>query len=76
MVDGRIDQIGPDVTAPPGAHLIDAAGQVLVPGTTEHQLHFPEPGVTYKDDRATESHAAIAGGITSECRCPTPIRTP
>jgi dihydroorotase len=70
VVDGRIDQIGADITAPPGAQVIDAAGQVLMPGMIDDQVHFREPGVTHKGDLATESHAAIAGGITSYMEMP------
>jgi len=36
----------------------------------DDQVHFREPGVTYKGDLATESHAAIAGGITSYMEMP------
>jgi dihydroorotase len=36
----------------------------------DDQVHFREPGVTYKADMATESHAAIAGGITSYMEMP------
>lgn len=69
VVDGRIDQIGAGISAP-GAEVIDAAGQVLMPGMIDDQVHFREPGVTYKGDLATESHAAIAGGITSYMEMP------
>ena len=69
VVDGRIEQIGTGISAP-DAKVIDAAGQVLMPGMIDDQVHFREPGVTYKADMATESHAAIAGGITSYMEMP------
>jgi len=69
VVDGRIEQIGNGISAP-DAKVIDAAGQVLMPGMIDDQVHFREPGVTYKADMATESHAAIAGGITSYMEMP------
>ncbi len=69
VVDGRIEQIGAGISAP-DAKVIDAAGQVLMPGMIDDQVHFREPGVTYKADMATESHAAIAGGITSYMEMP------
>ena len=69
VADGRIAQIGGEISAP-GAQLIDAAGQVLMPGMIDDQVHFREPGVTHKGDLATESHAAIAGGITSYMEMP------
>jgi dihydroorotase len=69
VADGRIAQIGGEISAP-GAEVIDAAGQVLMPGMIDDQVHFREPGVTHKGDLATESHAAIAGGITSYMEMP------
>ena len=69
VADGRIAQIGAEIIEP-GAKVIDAAGQVLMPGMIDDQVHFREPGVTYKGDLATESHAAIAGGITSYMEMP------
>lgn len=44
---------------------IDADGLWLVPGCIDDQVHFREPGLTYKADIATESKAAVAGGVTS-----------
>ncbi len=62
--NGRIAQIGRDLSAGQ-AQVIDAAGLYLLPGMIDDQVHFREPGVTYKADLATESRAALAGGITS-----------
>ena len=45
--------------------IIDAAGKYLLPGVIDDQVHFREPGLTHKGDIASESKAAIAGGITS-----------
>lgn len=44
---------------------IDATGLWLIPGCIDDQVHFREPGLTHKADIASESHAAVAGGITS-----------
>ncbi len=67
--DGRIAQIGGAISAP-DAQVLDAAGQVLMPGMIDDQVHFREPGATHKADMATESRAAIAGGITSFMEMP------
>ncbi|WP_043108418.1 dihydroorotase [endosymbiont of unidentified scaly snail isolate Monju] len=64
MRDGRIARIGGEILAD-GAEVIDAAGRVLMPGMIDDQVHFREPGVTHKADIASESKAALAGGITS-----------
>jgi len=45
--------------------IIDAEGNYLIPGAIDDQVHFREPGLTYKGDIASESRAAVAGGITS-----------
>ncbi len=45
--------------------IIDAEGKWLIPGVIDDQVHFREPGATQKADIATESIAAIAGGVTS-----------
>lgn len=45
--------------------IIDAEGSFLIPGAIDDQVHFREPGLTHKGDIASESRAAIAGGITS-----------
>lgn len=48
-----------------GAEIIDATGKWLIPGVIDDQVHFRDPGLTHKGDIATESRAAVAGGITS-----------
>lgn len=45
--------------------IIDANGLWLMPGVIDDQVHFREPGLTHKADIATESMAAVAGGVTS-----------
>lgn len=50
--------------------VIDAEGKYLIPGMIDDQVHFREPGLTHKADIATESKAAIAGGITSFIEMP------
>ncbi len=44
---------------------IDAHGCWVIPGVIDDQVHFREPGLTHKADIATESRAAVAGGVTS-----------
>ena len=47
------------------AKVIDLQGQLLLPGCIDNQVHFREPGLTHKGTIATESRAALAGGITT-----------
>tara|TARA_B100000925_G_scaffold250015_1_gene201202 strand:+ start:1379 stop:2719 length:1341 start_codon:yes stop_codon:yes gene_type:complete len=59
----KIDtNIGPNNT---NVKVIDAEGKFLIPGVIDDQVHFREPGLTHKGDIASESAAAVAGGITS-----------
>ena len=62
---GRIEQIGSGLQARTGEDVIDAGGRRLLPGMIDDQVHFREPGLTHKGDIASESAAAVAGGITS-----------
>ncbi len=61
----RIAKIAADISADEETKVVDVDGAVLMPGMIDDQVHFREPGLTYKGDQATESAAAVAGGITS-----------
>ena len=65
FADGLITEIGSSLSARDGEQVIDAAGRRLLPGMIDDQVHFREPGMEYKADIATESAAAVAGGLTS-----------
>lgn len=45
--------------------IIDLEGKHVMAGGIDAHVHFREPGLTHKADMATESLAAIAGGVTS-----------
>ena len=49
---------------------IDADGLLLMPGAIDDQVHFREPGLMHKGEIATETMAAVAGGITSYMEMP------
>ena len=65
IADGRIAAIAPQLAARDGETVVDAAGRWLLPGMIDDQVHFREPGLTHKGDIASESAAAVAGGLTS-----------
>ncbi len=44
---------------------VDCQGDMLLPGVIDTHVHFRDPGLTAKGDIATESRAAVAGGVTS-----------
>lgn len=50
--------------------VIDVEGSYVFPGVIDDQVHFREPGLTHKATIASESKAAIAGGITSFIEMP------
>lgn len=61
---GRLEKIAPAISDPT-AEVIDLQGNYLIPGMIDDQVHFRDPGLTYKGDITTESRAAVAGGVTS-----------
>lgn len=63
--DGRIARIDTRIAARPDDRVIEAGGRWLLPGMIDDQVHFREPGLTHKGDIASESAAAVAGGLTS-----------
>jgi dihydroorotase len=53
--------------------VIDVEGNYVFPGVIDDQVHFREPGLTHKATIASESKAAVAGGITSFIEMPNTI---
>ena len=69
--NGVIEEIAESISAKSGdVHIFDAEGQYLFPGVIDDQVHFRDPGLTHKANIATESRAAVAGGITSFIEMP------
>ena len=61
----RIDKVAGSITPDADVQILDANGKYLIPGMIDDQVHFREPGLTNIANIATESAAAVAGGITS-----------
>ena len=61
----RIEQVGGSPRTRGAVTEIEAEGKWLLPGLIDDQVHFREPGHVRKGDIATESAAAVAGGVTS-----------
>jgi dihydroorotase len=66
----QITELGPELEPGPNAELIDAAGHWVFAGIVDTQVHFREPGLGHKEDLASGSLAALAGGVTSFCEMP------
>lgn len=63
--NGRISKIASQITLKGNVQVIDAQGNFVLPGVIDDQVHFREPGLTHKANIATESAAAVAGGVTT-----------
>ena len=70
--NGRIEKIAPQIDAIVDRE-INAEGLHLLPGLIDDQVHFREPGLTYKANIFTESRAAVAGGTTSFMEMPNTV---
>ncbi|MEE1207569.1 MAG: dihydroorotase [Muribaculaceae bacterium] len=55
------------------ARVTDLGGDLLMPGAIDVHVHFRDPGLTHKADFATESRAAVAGGVTSVVDMPNTV---
>ena len=66
----RIEKIASKITFSSEMEVFDAEGKYIIPGLIDDQVHFREPGLTYKACIKTESKAALAGGITSFIEMP------
>lgn len=64
IANERIEKIAPQINAVADM-VINAEGKYLLPGIIDDQVHFREPGLTHKGNIASESRAAISGGITT-----------
>ncbi|MCT4700016.1 dihydroorotase [Tenacibaculum haliotis] len=74
LIEGNyIKEISTEISVTSNVEVIDAEGKYLIPGMIDDQVHFREPGLTHKANIATESKAAIAGGITSFIEMPNTV---
>ena len=64
--DGKITGLGQGVKRPAGVEvLVDLAGCWVFPGFVDPHAHLRTPGYEYKEDLASGSMAAAAGGYTT-----------
>ena len=71
--NGRIEKVGGTINTNNNLVEIDGSGKHLLPGCIDDQVHFREPGLTHKATIATESRAAVAGGVTSFMEMPNTV---
>jgi dihydroorotase len=70
LADGKVVRIEAGIAAPAGASVIECKGRWVVPGLIDMHTHLREPGQEYKEDIATGTAAAAAGGFTAVCAMP------
>ncbi len=65
--DGKVVLLAPPNQPPPedSAELIDASGQLVVPGMVDTHVHFMDPGDTAREDFLTGTAAAAIAGVTT-----------
>ncbi len=61
---GKFVSIEPTIGHDAGEE-INGRGLHLIPGVLDPQVHFRDPGMTWKEDLETGSKAAASGGVTS-----------
>lgn len=68
--DGKIEKIDQNINYQGNADEIQADGLFALPGLIDDQVHFREPGLTHKATIASESRAAVMGGVTTVMEMP------
>ena len=63
--DGVVVAVGRGEAMPEARETVDATGLHVLPGIVDVHVHFRDPGLTHKEDWATGSAAAAAGGVTT-----------
>lgn len=69
----KIEKIVEGAVETSGYEVVEGEGRYLFPGVIDTHVHFREPGLTRKGDMASESRAAVAGGVTSIADMPNTI---
>ncbi|MHC3437942.1 allantoinase AllB [Natrialbaceae archaeon A-gly3] len=63
--DGEIVAVCRSDRLPDADRVVDAEGNLLVPGIVDAHIHNREPGLEYKEDWESATRAAAAGGVTT-----------
>jgi allantoinase len=66
VTHGRFEEIlaGGSETAAGGEQWVDLDGALVLPGAIDGHVHFDDPGFTQREDFASGTSAAAAGGVT------------
>jgi dihydroorotase len=69
ITGGRIAAIG-DLAGASASEIVECRGLHILPGVIDTQVHFREPGATYKEDLESGSRSAVLGGVTAVFEMP------
>ena len=72
LLDGGVLRVDPPATVR-ADEIVDCAGKLIFPGVVDDQVHFRDPGLTHKEDLATGTAAAAAGGVTTVLEMPNTV---
>lgn len=61
----RVVEVAPSIDPAAADDVIDATGDLILPGALDLHVHFEEPGPTQREGYWTGTQAAAAGGITT-----------
>lgn len=71
LKDGIINKIGKNLDIEDTSDtIIEAKGNVIMPGLIDLHVHFRDPGLTYKEDIESGAKAAAHGGVTTVVAMP------
>ncbi|MEE9616480.1 MAG: amidohydrolase family protein, partial [Anaerolineae bacterium] len=71
LIEGEtIAAVGPALSAPAGARVVEAGGLLVFPGLIDPHIHLREPGGEHKEDFTSGTCAALAGGFTTVLAMP------
>ncbi len=78
LQDGKVARLEPSLVGAidakkEGARVVDVKGMWVVPGLVDMHTHLREPGQEYKENVATGTAAAAAGGFTAVCAMPNTV---
>lgn len=71
LIEGKtIAAVGPHLPRTAATRVVDANGLLVLPGLVDPHVHLREPGDTHKEDFASGTAAALAGGFTTVLAMP------
>lgn len=70
IADGRVRAVGRSLADAGAVRVLEATGLVVAPGFIDSHVHLREPGFEHKEDIASGTAAAAAGGLSAVCAMP------